>query len=311
MNLDALVAPLRAEVVSGAAVVGRTAAEVMRRVAVRGPAADVDELRELLGQAAVRILDAQPAMAPLVTLASRVLTSVEDTDELADARREAARTAEAFRGEVEQAIGRAASRAARMLADGGRVVTLSSSTTVRAAVLEAARSATLEVVCLESRPAGEGQSQARALAAGGVPVVFAVDAAAESLLDGARCVLLGADSLGDRGVVNKIGSTALARAARARNVAVWVLADTTKLLPPGFPQPLGDDRPTDEVWRAPGGVQIWNRYFEIVADEFVDRFVLEQGARSSAELQALRRELHVPRELAAWAGWRRKQDAET
>lgn len=306
MNLDALVAPLRAEVVSGAAVVGRTAAEVMRRVAVRGPAESPAELRELLAQAAVRVLDAQPAMAPLVTLATRVLESVDGVDELEDARREAARAAEAFRGAVENAVARAASRAARLFERSGRVVTISSSTTVRAALVEAARSVQLEVVCLESRPAGEGQAQARALAEAGVPVTFAVDAAADSLVVGSQCVLLGADSVGDRGVVNKIGSRALARAARAHGVPVRVLADSTKFLPPGFPQPLGDDRPRDEVWRAPVNVGIWNRYFEIVPDDAVDEIVSEEGPRTPPEVRSTRQALTVPRELAAWASWQRR-----
>ncbi len=306
MNLDALVAPLRAEVVSGAAVVGRTAGEVMRRVAVRGSAADARGLRELLGQAAVRILDAQPAMAPLVSLATRVLNSVDESDALEEARREAAQAAEAFRGEVEEAVRRTAQKGAELLADGGRVVTLSSSTTVRGALVRAARSAKLEAVCLESRPAGEGELQARALAAEGVPVIFAVDAAAETLLEGARCVLLGADSVGDLGVVNKIGSLALARAARARGVPVWVVADGTKLLPPGFPQPLGDDRAADEVWRAPAGVKIWNRYFELVPDDFIDGFVGEKGTRVPADVGAARRTLQVPPELEAWARWKRR-----
>lgn len=305
MNLDALVAPLRADVVSGAAVVSRTAAEVVRRVAVRAPSEDVADLRRTLGDLAVRVLDAQPAMAPLVSLLSRVLSALDGVDELDEGRRVAARAAEEFRGEVETRTGKLARQAARLLPDEGAVLTVSSSSTVRAAVLKAGHGARLRVICLESRPMAEGQAQARALAAGGVPVTFAVDAAAEALLPGCAAVLLGADSLGDQGAVNKVGSRAVVRAARTHDVPVWVLADQTKLLPPGFPQLVGDDRPADEVWHAPMGVKIWNRYFEIVPDALIDQVISDTGVHAPDEVHTARRQLPVPPELAAWASWRR------
>ena len=79
MNLDALVAPLRADVVSGAAVVARAAAAALRRGAVHLPAADAPELRRGLETLGLRVLDAQPAMAPLVELVSRALASLPAT----------------------------------------------------------------------------------------------------------------------------------------------------------------------------------------------------------------------------------------
>ena len=270
MNLDALVAPLRADVVSGAAVVTRTAAEVVRRVAVRGEAADVPALRRLLGDLAVRILDAQPSMASLVSLLAGAFASLDDVEDLEEARRRAAAAMESFRAEMDEEARRAGGHAARLLSPGDRVLTLSDSSTVRRALLQAAESGPLNVVCLEGRPLNEGRALARALAAGGARVTCAVDAAAESLVDGARAVLLGADSVGDRGVVNKIGSAGLIRAARAREIPVWILTDASKLLPHGFPQPVDDDRPSDEVWpageagRRASGIRVWNRYFEVI-----------------------------------------------
>jgi translation initiation factor 2B subunit (eIF-2B alpha/beta/delta family) len=88
-------------------------------------------------------------------------------------------------------------------------------------------------------------------------------------------------------------------------VPVWVLADQTKLLPPGFPQLVGDDRPADEVWNAPMGVKIWNRYFEIVPDALIDQVISDTGVSVPDEVHSARRELPVPPELAAWASWRR------
>ncbi|MBW3535509.1 MAG: hypothetical protein KY453_09895, partial [Gemmatimonadetes bacterium] len=209
-------APLRADVVSGAAVVGRTAADLVRRAAVRLPASDAAELRRELGALAVKMVEAQPAMAPLVSLARDVLEAVERAPAeggLDEARRAGAHAAEAFREEVEARARRVAKRAARLLPDGCTVLTLSSSSTVRAALVEAADRG-VRVVCLEGRPMSEGQGMAAALARAGIPVLLAVDAAAWCLAPGVDRVLLGADSVGDRGVVNKIGTAVLVAAAR-------------------------------------------------------------------------------------------------
>lgn len=301
MNLDALVAPLRADVVSGAAVVARTAAEVVRRIAVRAPASDAAELRSILGTAATRILDAQPAMAPLVALSREVLESVEGYGSLEDARREAARAAESFRGSLDRCTREAGRHAARALPSDGTILTLSSSSSVREAIRQRRQDGTPTVICLESRPMNEGRAIATALARDGIPVLFAVDAAADRLVPTVDAVLIGADSIGDRGVVNKIGSGAVARMARRAGVPVLVTADSTKLLPPGFPQPVEDDRPPDEVWRAPPGVRVWNRYFEVVSLDDVTSVITDRGPLSPDGVAEERSRITVPPELRRWA----------
>ncbi|MGB1842261.1 MAG: hypothetical protein ACPHWZ_14210, partial [Longimicrobiales bacterium] len=80
--VDELVAPLRADTLSGASVLGRTAADVLRRAAVRLQAGSLEELRWGLGDVCRRILDAQPSMAPLVTLIRLVMVAVEEADSL-------------------------------------------------------------------------------------------------------------------------------------------------------------------------------------------------------------------------------------
>lgn len=300
MNLDALVAPLRADVVSGAAVVARAAAAALRRGAVHLPADDPAELRTGLETLGLRVLDAQPAMAPLVELVGRVLDAAADEATLESTRRAAAAAAESFRSELESRGVRVAQRLARGIPEGARVMTLSSSSTVRTGLLEAQRRK-ISVVCLEGRPINEGQALARTLALAGIPVTLAVDGAAQSLVREADLVIMGADSLGDDGIVNKIGSVGLARGAQEHGVPVWVAADRSKWLPPGFPQPVDDDRPADEVWRGARGVKVWNRYFELLPASLVDRIVSDSGSYTPEELDEERRALRVAPALETWA----------
>ena len=87
----------------------------------------------------------------------------------------------------------------------------------------------------------------------------------------------------------------------ASHVPVYVLADETKMLPVGFPQILEDDRPAVEVWDAPSGVEVWNRYFEITPMRSISAIVTEGGVLTPAQIQQQRDELTLPAGLRAWA----------
>lgn len=303
MNLEALVAPLRADVVSGAAVVARAAAAAMRRGAVQLPASSSMELRLGLEELAVRVMEAQPAMASLVELLTSTLDPIRDDAPLEESRRRAAEAAEGFRVLLEERAGRVATTLAQEIPHGATILTLSSSSTVRSGLV-AARERDITVVCLEGRPMNEGQGLARTLAHAGIPVILAVDAAGESLVPQVDLVLLGADAVGDGGVVNKIGSVSLARSAASRDIPVWVAADRSKWLPPGFPLLLHDDRPPEEVWRGARGVRVWNRYFERLPDDLVRRIVTEEGGLTPAEVASRRADLAVAPVLREWAAER-------
>lgn len=301
LAVEDLVAPLREEVVAGAATVGRLAAEILRRGAIRLRAGSPEQLRDRLGELCRLVLDAQPSMAPLVALVRDVMAAAEGADSLEHCRHMAADAAGAFRSAVPERSRLVAQAAVHLLPVGGSVATISQSGTVRSLLSAEARPRGISVVCFESRPMSEGRALAEALAGAGIDVTYAVDAAIDSLAPGCDAVLLGADSVGDRGVVNKIGSAALAKAAAAAGAAVYVLADESKMLPRGFPQIVTDDRPADEVWPDAGRVRIWNRYFEVVPTSLVTAFVTERGPRTPAEIETLRGGMELPQGLKAWA----------
>ncbi|HSH74263.1 MAG TPA: hypothetical protein VLA09_01050 [Longimicrobiales bacterium] len=218
-----------------------------------------------------------------------------------DGRRAASVAAEGFRAELDARATAVAASASEVLPIGVRVATISSSSTVREALFARGPATAPTVVCFESRPMLEGRALASALAAKGIDVTVAVDAAASSLVPTCDLVLLGADSVGDRGFVNKIGSASLAVAAARAGVPVYVLADESKLLPRGFPQRVDDDRPGEEVWSPEAGVRIWNRYFELVPLEDVTGVVTESGLLSMTALADVRSRMAFPETLRRWA----------
>jgi len=299
-RLDAFVSPLREDVVSGASKLARKAADVLVR-AIAAERAEGTDVRTLVADVGRRILDAQPAMAPLVGLVAEAVRAAGGAPTPDEAWQAVSRSVHGFAAEMEARAPALAARAAALLPRDGDVLTLSSSSTVLSALLRDREGRRGRVVVLESRPAGEGRDAARALAAAGVPVLFAVDAAAATLVPSCAAVLLGADSIGDRGVVNKVGSLAVALAAKRAEVPLLVVADPSKILPIGFPQHLADDRPAEQVWAAPAGVTVWNRYFEAVPLDAVTSVVTDQAALGPDEMERHRRALAVPDELRAWA----------
>ena len=261
----------------------------------------LEEYRSELGEISAKVVDAQPAMASLVTLVRDVLASVEASADLETARHAAVRTAEGFGSGLELRVESVATRAAALMPSGGTVAAISSSATVLATLTHQGARTIGQVICFESRPMREGAILATALAKAGVAVTFAVDAAASALMSECDTVLLGADSIGDLGVVNKIGSAALVDAATRHEVPVMVVSDETKILPTGFPQHLADDRPPEEVWRAPAGVRVWNRYFEAFELERVEVVVTESAALTPLEVEELRKGIVLPAGLPMWA----------
>jgi translation initiation factor 2B subunit (eIF-2B alpha/beta/delta family) len=304
VDIGSEAARLRADVFGGASSVSRAAAELLARASASLPAASSAELLEGVAAVARSLLDAQPAMAPLVHLARDVLAALDPAAPIDENRRRASAAATGFGRALDLRVAAAAAHAARLLPHGRPVLTISASSAVEAALAEAARSGPLEVICLEGRPMNEGRILAAALAQRGVHVRLAVDAALESLIHACGAVLLGADSIGDGGVVNKIGSAAACHAAGRHGVPVYVVADSSKLLPRGFPQPFADDRPAAEVWPDHGAAGVWNRYFEVFPSALASRVVTEVGALGPDALDRVREGISVPPPLRAWAASR-------
>lgn len=305
MPASDLVQSIRNDVTSGASSVVRSALAAYRSALEE--ALDAAEARASLVRLTRELVKAQPAMAPVFNLGRAVLSAAAQDDASGaqdgasdgSAVERVRATLDAFEQRLEHAQEEVARRAEGLMPAGGRVLTLSASGTVRTALLHAAARRPFDVVCLEGRPNLEGRRFAASLAEAGLDVILAVDAAAALLLRGCDVAIVGADSIGDLGVVNKIGTRLVAMAAKRCGVPIYALADTTKLLPAGRTQPMDDPREADEVWRnAPGGVTVWNQYFEATPVTFFDGVVMEDGLHSAAEIDGARAELPVPAELA-------------
>ncbi len=247
----------------------------------------------------------QPTMALVHQLAARAL-AVADAglargDSAAELRVELARSCAAERADLEAGLRAVAAIAVELLGERGAwIATLSSSGAVRAALVEAGRAGRAPRVLVgEGRPRLEGRPMAEALAGAGIETWLVVDAALPLLVSQARAVWIGADAVTERGVLNKVGSYALALAAREHSVPVYALAGRRKFLPAATAALRIAEMPADEVWDPPApGVRLRNIYFELVPLELLRGVVVEDGVLGPREAETVARERPLPAELA-------------
>ncbi len=258
------IAAIRNNRTSGAAELTAEAAEALALAAEIAP--------DALQEAALAVTAAQPAMGSLVNLA-RFVIAAEDP-------RAAARQ---FVSRMREAAPRVAENAARLIRGGATVLTHSYSS----AVLDAFRAAHaagvhFRAVCTESRPLCEGAALAARLAGEGIESTLIPDAAAASLLRETALVLVGADAVSPRGVVNKTGTALIALAAAALHVPVYALCGSEKFLPPDYELPSEPPKDPREILAEPvPNLTVVNYYFELTPIEYFTGIVTETGITSS------------------------------
>jgi translation initiation factor 2B subunit (eIF-2B alpha/beta/delta family) len=258
------------------------------------------------------LVAAQPEMASIVNLCSEVLTAVDSGGRTRGPIGPVVRAAvERFLKRLEGDARTAAVMAAGLLKDGTRVMTHSYSSMVRDALLcAAATGARLHVLVTESRPLREGVALAKRLAEDGIAVTLGVDAALAALVSEADLVLVGADAVRARGVVNKIGTLPAVLAARERNRPCYALAVKEKFVAGAVPIGREEDKdPAEIVRRVPVGVRVYNRYFEETPLEWFAGVVTEEGVLTADEVRRRLRRLRVHRSLAVLEKERARRSA--
>jgi methylthioribose-1-phosphate isomerase len=156
------------------------------------------------------------------------------------------------------------------------------------------------VVADETRPLLQGSRlTAWELGAAGVPCTLIADGMAASRLrrGDIACVIVGADRIAANGdVANKIGTYAVALAARAHGVPFYVAAPRSTFdfaCATGAAIPI-EERSPDEVTciggrtTAPAGASVWNPAFDVTPAELVTGYITDAGLLTVEGLAAIR-----------------------
>lgn len=157
----------------------------------------------------------------------------------------------------------------------------------------------VKVVADETRPLLQGSRlTAWELTRGGVPTtVIADNMAASRLRKGdIACVIVGADRIAMNGdVANKIGTYAVALAAKAHGVPFYVAAPRSTFdpeTPNGAAIPI-EERHAAEVRQVGGSViaaaaaEVWNPAFDVTPAELITGYITDAGLLKASELGKL------------------------
>jgi translation initiation factor eIF-2B subunit delta len=262
---------------SGAAELAQRGAKLLLDALKQGQGKEV----RALGKA---LVDAQPAMAPMLNLVNYLFHAIESIHDPQAIREKGKIAVQGFLDSLRTASEKIRGHALGLLKGKKRVMTHSySSTALR--VLEGAKG--IEVICPEARPLGEGLSTARALGEQGIRVRLVTDFAALSLVGESDLVMVGADAITLEGVVNKIGTYGLALAARDNSVPFYVLAGWEKFLPPPFAQALRIEKkdPQEITQETIPNVVVENRYFDFTPLDLITGVVTQDGVIPGREVQ--------------------------
>ena len=277
LSPEEILQEIRANNTSGAAQLAQRGVELLLNALKQGNADEVIALGKAL-------IDAQPAMAPMVNLVNHLFHAIESLRDPDTIREKGTAALQSFLASLITSPEKIRGHALPLIKGKKVVMTLSYSSTVLQ-VLSYAQG--IEVICPEGRPLLEGLRTARELGAKGIRVRLVVDFAALALVDGCDLVMVGADAITPEGVVNKIGTYGLALAAKDNGVPFYVLASTEKFLPLPFSHALRiEKRDPKEITEEtiPHGV-VENFYFDSTPLDLITGVVTQEGMISEKEVR--------------------------
>jgi len=288
-DIDAAINHIACDISSGAAEILRRAGAVFTLLNFRASedgGGDLEPAQQALLETCAALASAQSEMSPLLRLSSAALSAAQTATDAPDSWKRAEEAALNFIANAESAARDAALHAAALIQDNATVLTHSRSSTVFAALVEAKRAGRrFSIVATESRPMLEGRALAESVARHDIPVTLIADAAASLAMDQVDLVVVGADKITPRDLVNKIGTRMIALAARERGLPLYALCDSSKFICKDYlGSGIGHPNSAVELWPvAPRGVLVRNSCFEPTPISHFTGIVTEDGVLSSVD----------------------------
>ena len=266
--------------IRGAARIAKFAAETLKKFA---ELIDSD-FDKNMKKASEILLNTRPTAVSLYNAINYVMGYSGATD--SEKKRRAIERAEEFIRWVDTAREKIGEIGAKRIKDGYVVMTHCNSSAALSVIKTAHRQGKdIEVIATESRPRFQGHLTVKELSEEGIPVTLIVDSAARYFMNEVDCVVVGADTITVNGaLINKIGTSQIALAAKEARVPFMVAAETYKFSPKTLFGELVviEERDAEEV--APTeilslkNVKVRNPAFDVTPRDYIDLIITEIGA---------------------------------
>lgn len=274
--------------IRGAGRIARSAVAALREEAGAVTTSDLSEFRHTLEKAAGLLLATRTTAVSLPNAVHLVMTSLSgDFPSVDAAKGKFVEACDRFIRASESAVGRIGNIGAHHIRDGDVVMTHCNSEAALACLIQAHRNGTsFEVFATEVRPRNQGLLTIQTLNDAGITTSYIVDSAVRYFMKEIDMVVVGADAVSVNGaVVNKIGTSQIALAARESRTRVMVAAETYKFAPRtilgeyiDIEEREGEEILPPSVARTLPLVRVRNPAFDVTPAEYIDLIVTEEGA---------------------------------
>jgi len=291
------------DITSGSQAVSLKAAEIIiKTIDSLLQDSSLENINSLVVELCSDIKRAKPAMAGLYALSAQVIramaTAGGNSNDIAGRVRWAAWE---YRSRLLSSNNLIAANALALLPENACVATLSRSVTVEAALkLGRDKGKVKRVLISESRPACEGRITAAGLADAGVSVVFTADAALPALVEQCDIAIVGGDALCPSGLVNKVGTFALALAANRLGKPFVACLGTEKIIPFDILEHYFKEDPSNLWDHAPLKARVINRIFEFTPLDLITHVVTETGLTSGEKIPQIFASIEINPHLLDW-----------
>lgn len=281
---------IRAMRIRGAAEIGRAAANGLKSYALSSRASDAPSYIEGFNEVYRLLLNTRPTAVSLANALNyiryRVLSAYREGAQTEVLRQTTIDASDTFLKSSFEAVKRISEFGAKRIRNGDLIMTHCNSSVAISTLIEAKRQGKdFSVIATETRPRFQGRITARALSEAGIPVTLIIDSAARYFMPKVDKVVVGSDVVTANGaVVNKIGTSQIALAAKEARVRVFVCAETYKFSPSTMLGELVEieERPPTEIVpeveiATMSKVKIANPAFDITPAEMIDAIITERG----------------------------------
>jgi translation initiation factor 2B subunit (eIF-2B alpha/beta/delta family) len=282
-HINSLIDSLSHDHRRGAAEIVEDMAELFIAIAMTG-VQEPDEADRLFRRAVKRLAQGQPSMAPVLNILNHICFEIERLgDNWAELKRAFTELQQKQKSQLEGMI----ARLDEVPKVKDTLLTFSNSSTVAGMIIASReRGWSGRVICGEGRPILEGLVMAKRLTAAGIPVTVYTDAALMSHIVDADAVWIGGDALDEKGLVNKIGSLALAIMAKTLDIRFISFMGSDKLLSKDMNQFFHflTQNPREVAMDYADELVVVNEYYEHIPLELVENVFTEKGLFRPADL---------------------------
>ncbi|MEK6908514.1 MAG: hypothetical protein AABX23_00495 [Nanoarchaeota archaeon] len=156
-----------------------------------------------------------------------------------------------------------------------------SSTLVQALISAHKNHKKFSVINTETRPLYQGYLTSKQLSKAGIKVTMSIDSAILQDIKESDIIMLGADAVTKKGVLNKIGSGLIAKIALDLKKPLYIIIDSWKF---SAKKVIIEKRSWKEIWsKAPKQINIENPAFELIPNKQIAYVVSELGILTHKE----------------------------